>query len=1214
MTHLDEARYGRACLLVLNVCPFTLRHVIDDYYAKQGSPDIQDFLNKNKHNLYHIMTKKCCCRLIQSCVTPMYRSQWDLLYTKNRLPCRGTCLTGGECPCKFDPIPGITSNEMDITLCCLVIKNICQGPGINMTHIDTIRNIRYKLIHASSATLDEPTYNGYWSDVKNAVLFLANSVSSTVHTDTAKMIQDLETRVMNKYELEELKKVIINQKMLEERVSETEKNLEKTNESVVRVEENVNQLEEYVNQVDGNLNQLEGNVAQIQESVSQLEGNVDLLDRNMGQVQGDMSRFEGNLNQVEENVNQLEGNVSRLEGKVNQFEENVNRRVIGLEGNISRTSTEVTRLGDTFNLTSESSKRKISKLEDEIGEQGKTIKCIKQQLYSTSDNSLDQDPNVGTLKQRLIKINDDISKVIPLSPLQKRRNDLPIELLFAKFVIHEDQNYAEKGDNSDRMSGLDSSSQLPGSSDSLDTQVDSRFVADSKVSSSEGHPTRSFPEVCPKEKRELSNPDDIFKLNNDISNSIYMLGDAAHGKTTFCKWLVKKWCNAQNEDGQGRELDVWEKALKGFDFVFLLQFRYVNPNRASVIDMVCKDVSRSLNAIRHVLSSEKYKSLVIMDGLDEWNPNNEARRGLKCQGMPNLDELSNTVTCFISMRPWVFPAISELVQIHDRVIEILGLSETGMKQVIKNVLLNRYKLNENSSEYKEVHDKIEMNLNQKNLKSFMQIPLLAVVCVQIWYEGKQVGYGMASFYAAMLNMLIERANKNHTVQIEDNKTVQCKVPDILSEHVDIENCLYILSKLGKVAYEGLLSNEKKLVFQKRKLEKEIGVTELQFALDVGLISQNEAPSLVAKEVSVHFFHKSIQEFLAVIYIVTNKEVSDSFCKNLSNVKVIMELSDVIMFICGMCPSLGSIISQRVVSVTDDDTEICKYRYSRLELNATKVCDELYRIQLSWYRELQYRRTTKPVTFHVSDVYLDEMSGNNEVRMTKQLLSDQLVDIRSLFLLMPNKREYFITYKELNDYMSNSHSTRSLVMFFINGYMSDWSLLTISAPKLKNLNVFSLKTNINFHDVNLAPPLLKNLVSLRLILLANVILGDRELGLSNMTSLRELWLDKVNFGERGLSLSVDMLNLEEVRLFCICMCEAHWQKFILSLKKIQHGFDIRLHHTDIDTETRKEIYSSSDFSNVRDLKHIFDPTEVLFTFKRAWPLPHATSDNDQNESL
>ncbi|KAK3099841.1 hypothetical protein FSP39_010565 [Pinctada imbricata] len=216
MYHFDEARYGRTCLLVLNVCPFTLRHVIDDFFKKQGSPDIQDFLEKNKHDLYHIMAKKCCCRLITSRVTPMYRSQWDLLYKRNLSPCRGKCSVGGDCPCKFDAIPGITTNVMDITLCCLVIKNICQGAAINMTHIDKIRDIRNKLIHASSATLDEQTYNGYWSDVKTAILDLANMVSPTVHADTVKMIQDLETRVMNRYELEELKKVIVNLQKVEE--------------------------------------------------------------------------------------------------------------------------------------------------------------------------------------------------------------------------------------------------------------------------------------------------------------------------------------------------------------------------------------------------------------------------------------------------------------------------------------------------------------------------------------------------------------------------------------------------------------------------------------------------------------------------------------------------------------------------------------------------------------------------------------------------------------------------------------------------------------------------------------------------------------------------------------------------------------------------------------------------------------------------------------
>ncbi|KAK3084646.1 hypothetical protein FSP39_016797 [Pinctada imbricata] len=211
MSDVDEARYGRMSLLLLNVCPFTLRHVINDYYVKHGSTSLQDFLDKNKHDIYHILNRRCCCRIIQSGVTPLNRSQWDRLFIKNSSSCRKGYT--GDCPCQYDAKPGVTSDVMDITLCCLFIKNICsRHAGINMLHIETIRTIRNHIIHAETAQLDVLTYNGYWNQVKTALLDLANYVSPTVHTDTLRFIQDLETRVMNVGELGEIRKGIVDEK------------------------------------------------------------------------------------------------------------------------------------------------------------------------------------------------------------------------------------------------------------------------------------------------------------------------------------------------------------------------------------------------------------------------------------------------------------------------------------------------------------------------------------------------------------------------------------------------------------------------------------------------------------------------------------------------------------------------------------------------------------------------------------------------------------------------------------------------------------------------------------------------------------------------------------------------------------------------------------------------------------------------------------------
>ncbi|KAK3104514.1 hypothetical protein FSP39_003773 [Pinctada imbricata] len=141
----------------------------------------------------------------------MYKSQWESLFMKNTSACaKGV----NDCPCQYNARPGITTKIMDVTMCCLVINNICSG--INVSDVNTIREIRNKLIHAASGHLDQLTFTDYWSKVTTALLNLAFHVSSSVHKDTLSMINELQKRVMNPEELGELRKVVMDEKRIKD--------------------------------------------------------------------------------------------------------------------------------------------------------------------------------------------------------------------------------------------------------------------------------------------------------------------------------------------------------------------------------------------------------------------------------------------------------------------------------------------------------------------------------------------------------------------------------------------------------------------------------------------------------------------------------------------------------------------------------------------------------------------------------------------------------------------------------------------------------------------------------------------------------------------------------------------------------------------------------------------------------------------------------------
>ncbi|KAK3083383.1 hypothetical protein FSP39_021203 [Pinctada imbricata] len=756
--------------------------------------------------------------------------------------------------------------------------------------------------------------------------------------------------------------------------------------------------------------------------------------------------------------------------------------------------------------TTETVQNQNREIKQHITEQGRKI------IEHISGTVQDNKQSIEQLDRRLLEINDAMTKHTPLAPLEEDGDTMPVDLLYASVVITEDVKCP------------------PGST----------------ASSSQTH-------------REVSTPADLFERDGIRAKRIFLKGKAAHGKTTYCLWLVRKWCDSKGKIGEGGEhLDQRQETMGGFDFVFLIQFRNVNPNRSSIMDMICYDLfgmdKGCHDTIRHVLSSDDYKSLIIMDGLDEWNPNEEARKNLTCKHMPNIEGLSSGVVCFFSMRPWLFPGISRMKGDKSIVLEIHGLSEYAIENVIRNVLINHYRLEKESNEFGEKYGKILNALKDNNLRSFMKIPLLAVVCVQLCYEGEDIGKSCTTFYSSMLNMLIERAHLQH----ESTKLMSCQTstvtfPKIFSKMKNVMNVSSVILSLGKVAYEGLMPRQRKLVFQESELKSEIGENELKFALNVGLISHNEARSLTTRNVTVTFFHKTIQEYLAAIFCVSKND-PDALFKVLSTINIVMEWSYVIMFICGLSPNLGCTISQHVVSLADRNVKIRKYRksnqfvikelyesvceweiYGKLSVECSKV-DSLFREQACWFREIfpAGMNLSKQLNFHVSDVvYSEEHHDKGQLILTSHLLTRGCFNnIKSLELgYITTMDEGIIPTSTLNIFLPKA---ASLVKLMFDPYIPATSLHSTYMKSLRVLHLSDFKIEETFFKKN--APLLTNLPNLQKLEFSVVEFVDWTVHntplLTNLPLLHTLTLSKVVFGNIILDntpLLTDMPKLHTLNL-------------------------------------------------------------------------------------
>ena len=441
-----------------------------------------------------------------------------------------------------------------------------------------------------------------------------------------------------------------------------------------------------------------------------------------------------------------------------------------------------------------------------------------------------------------------------------------------------------------------------------------------------------------KEYKDVTDPSDLFEVNGRPAENIYMLGEAGRGKTGQCYQLIQHWVDAREAHKGSKNLSNWQKSLLAFDFLFFISLRHVDKIMHSVVKMICHGMMKNHpqyhDIIRQILTSGLHtcKCLIVIDGLDEM------------KGEVDIDVDMSRCTVLWTSRHWKFHDLAPDINDLDRVVEVRGLDDYGSEQIIENILVNYFCIDEKSPELKIKVGEIAKATRDKKYKSIMDIPLLLTAFVYLWQTNTSLQESMTSFYAALLNLLIKLAFENKRVtKIPAIRQPPTKIdfPSFMTKQKKFRDHLQTLVLIGKVAYEDLVSGYEQneydkteehedkpkegtlqLVFEKDELSDKLTPDVLTFALEVGLLSQSSAPgSFDDENVSINFFHKTVEEFLAALYLVYNDEVSfDSFCDSCSSINIVMELSNILLFTVGLQPNLGRVISLLALTQILSDTD------------------------------------------------------------------------------------------------------------------------------------------------------------------------------------------------------------------------------------------------------------------------------------------------------
>ena len=221
--------------------------------------------------------------------------------------------------------------------------------------------------------------------------------------------------------------------------------------------------------------------------------------------------------------------------------------------------------------------------------------------------------------------------------------------------------------------------------------------------------------------KELTNLQEMFYVEGKPAKRIFMKGEAGCGKTFFCLKLLDTWCQVK-QSGTVTD-DMLQQCLAVFDLVFYLPLRHVKGNITSVREMIGQTVSEQ--CLNLLVSGARIHCLVILDGLDE-SP-------VTLRELPSMRGIVSYVL-FCTTRPWKLTQFQLKYKTDDKVVQILGLLPSSEKEVIEYVLVNFYKLEKDTSEFKKKFERYSSRLHESTLETLVKIPMMLTACCCVWYE------------------------------------------------------------------------------------------------------------------------------------------------------------------------------------------------------------------------------------------------------------------------------------------------------------------------------------------------------------------------------------------------------------------------------------------------------------------------------------------------
>ncbi|XP_060597513.1 uncharacterized protein LOC132751368 [Ruditapes philippinarum] len=460
--------------------------------------------------------------------------------------------------------------------------------------------------------------------------------------------------------------------------------------------------------------------------------------------------------------------------------------------------------------------------------------------------------------------------------------------------------------------------------------------------------------IIPKDKNKkyerIQSYQQILRKDGKQQKSIYLIGEAGSGKSTFCINMINNWCEAHSDNEAEETMNIQE--MKRYQFLFYLPLRHED-TYDHVEEMILSHYDDPV--IITIFEQEPECCLILLDGLDEWILKTEPKTSLfQSKGLPRRN-LSKGYTIITTSRPWKFESIglkNAEIQIK---LQLCGVD--NQKTMIEKTI---GALNEMFHTKKNTYGFQNCLLNSKIDNEMKSVPIILQQLICLWFDNKLSCLGKSDIYSQMLGMFFEwtdlrTGNEDVLSGLRDklSNIDIIYIPDQFNYRELCPELKFVIKNIAHLAYATLLTTRKEssLIFDDSTFKNlNIHNEVIVYSLKTGIISKQRAVGLSLSRrqlLSFSFVHKSMQEFLCALHIFIefkrsapklfkpfllstidkNLECFKKYFEDCKTTIDILDLSNVFMFLCGFDTYLAVYISKFVYNIVLKDQAIINYRTS-----------------------------------------------------------------------------------------------------------------------------------------------------------------------------------------------------------------------------------------------------------------------------------------------